>query len=101
LKLIYFQLSLTNLVYSLSLYYLGTNPISTKVPEKESHHPAFSLEKHNNIFGFSILIITHITGTLIFNLMQPTAGSKYFSQFAENNVSSENNRGQNVHKQIN
>ncbi|KAI8876384.1 Gaa1-domain-containing protein [Backusella circina FSU 941] len=71
---------------SLSLYYLGTNPISTKAPEKEAEPPAFSLEKHNTVFGFSILTITHITGTLIFNLMQPAIGSKYFSQLTENNT---------------
>lgn len=71
---------------SLSLYYLGTKPIELKKEDGEKKGlcpPAYSLEKRHTLFAFSILIITHVTGIVIFNLMQPSFGWNYLSQFTE------------------
>jgi glycosylphosphatidylinositol transamidase len=80
---------------SLVLYYLGTKPITLPYVEvvekgKETKSmmipPAYSLQKRHTMYAFSILITTHVTGIIIFNLMQPTFGWKYLSQFTENEV---------------
>lgn len=73
---------------SMALYYLGTKEIvSSNVEKKGTIPPAYSLEKRHTMFAFSILIISHVTGIIIFNLMQPTFGWKYFVQFTEAEVS--------------
>ena len=69
---------------SLALYYLGTRPIE---PEKTDILTAYSLQKRHTLFAFIILIITHVAGVVIFNLMQPTFGWKYLAQFTEAEVS--------------
>ncbi|KAG2203760.1 hypothetical protein INT47_012693, partial [Mucor saturninus] len=70
---------------SMALYYLGTKEIPNANVEKTGKiPPAYSLEKRHTMFAFTILIITHVTGVIIFNLMQPTFGWKYLVQFAEN-----------------
>lgn len=74
---------------SLSLYYLGTKPIELEKEEGEKkglNPPAYSLQKRHTLFAFSILTITHVTGIAIFNLMQPSFGWKYLSQFTEDEV---------------
>lgn len=77
---------------SLALYYLGTKPIVLNKEEEEktekiiSSPPAYSLQKRHTMFAFSILIMTHVSGIIIFNLMQPTFGWKYLGQFTENEV---------------
>ncbi|KAI8643787.1 Gaa1-like protein [Parasitella parasitica] len=65
---------------SLTLYYLGTRPV---VPEKTNILTAYSLKKRHTLFAFTILIITHAAGVIIFSLMQPTFGYRYLSQFTE------------------
>jgi glycosylphosphatidylinositol transamidase len=69
---------------SLSLYYLGTKKIT--VNTEKTATPAYSLEKRHTLFAFTILILTHITGIVVFNIMQPTFGWKYLGQFTENEV---------------
>lgn len=75
--------------YSLSLYYLGTKESTFQLPEKVKGMeapPAYSLEKRNILFAFTVLIITHIAGIVIFNLIQPSLGLKYLNRFSEKNV---------------
>ncbi|CEP13311.1 hypothetical protein [Parasitella parasitica] len=69
---------------SLALYYLGTRPL---VPEKTAILTAYSLKKRHTLFAFTILIITHVAGLVIFSLMQPTFGYRYLSRFTEAEVS--------------
>lgn len=69
---------------SLALYYLGTKPIE---PEKTDVTTAYSLGKRHISFAFTVLTITHVAGIAIFNLMQPSFGWKYLSQFSETEVS--------------
>ena len=76
------------ILQSLSLYYLGTKPITLQTNEKIP--PAYSLKKRHTMFAFSILIVTHLTGVIIFNLMQPSFGWKYLDQFTENEVKTTN-----------
>lgn len=72
---------------SLTLYYLGTRKITVGPSQKAAKiPPAYSLEKRHTLFAFTILILTHITGILAFNIMQPTFGWKYLGQFTENEV---------------
>lgn len=73
---------------SLSLYYLGTKPVALEKLSDEKNPAAYSLQKRHTMFAFSILIITHVTGIIIFNLMQPSFGWKYLDQFAESEVNS-------------
>ncbi|KAI9361384.1 Gaa1-like protein [Pilaira anomala] len=72
---------------SLALYYLGTKEIKQPSSASEKNQviipPAYSLQKRHTMFAFSILIISHITGIIIFNLMQPSFGWKYLAQFEE------------------
>lgn len=68
---------------SLALYYLGTKPIE---PEKTDVSTAYSLGKRHTLFAFTVLTITHVAGIAIFNLMQPSFGWKYLSQFTEAEV---------------
>ncbi|KAG1085899.1 hypothetical protein G6F42_021204 [Rhizopus arrhizus] len=65
---------------SLALYYLGTKPVE---PEKTDVTTAYSLGKRHISFAFTVLTITHVAGIAIFNLMQPSFGWKYLSQFTE------------------
>ncbi|KAI9487195.1 MAG: Gaa1-like protein [Benjaminiella poitrasii] len=70
---------------SLSLYYLGTKK-KTYNPENEKKDfipPAYSLEKRHTLFAFTVLIITHVSGIIIFYVMQPSFGWTYLSQFDE------------------
>lgn len=69
---------------SLSLYYFGTKPIK---PEKTDILTAYSIEKRHTLFAFTVLIITHVAGIVIFNLMQPSFGWKYLARFADQEVS--------------
>jgi glycosylphosphatidylinositol transamidase len=72
---------------SLVLYYLGSKPVQLPSENKDAIPPAYSLQKRHTMFAFSILTITHVTGIIIFNLMQPTFGWRYLAQFEENQVS--------------
>ncbi|KAI7901964.1 Gaa1-like protein [Cokeromyces recurvatus] len=72
---------------SLSLYYLGTKKNIYRPEEMKKENnlipPAYSLKKRHTVFGFTVLIITHITGIIIFYIMQPSFGWKYLYQFDE------------------
>lgn len=72
---------------ALALYYLGSKRVQMPSEKKDTIPPAYSLQKRHTMFAFSILIITHVTGIIIFNLMQPTFGWRYLAQFEENQVS--------------
>ncbi|GAA5811384.1 hypothetical protein MFLAVUS_004819 [Mucor flavus] len=69
---------------ALALYYLGSKRVQMPLEKKDTIPPAYSLQKRHTMFAFSILIITHVTGIIIFNLMQPTFGWRYLAQFEEN-----------------
>lgn len=74
---------------SLALYYLGTKEIKQPSSSEKNQviiPPAYSLQKRHTLFAFSILIISHITGIIIFNLMQPSFGWKYLAQLEEKQV---------------
>ncbi|KAI8969002.1 Gaa1-like protein [Mycotypha africana] len=81
---------------SLSLYYLGTkkqtldnlsagtstdataSKIAGMVP------PAYSLKKRHIRFPFTIMIIVHMAGLVIFNILQPSFGWNYLGHLKEN-----------------
>lgn len=72
---------------ALALYYLGSKQVQLPLEKKDTIPPAYSLQKRHTMFAFSILILTHVTGVIVFNLMQPTFGWTYLAQFEENQVS--------------
>ncbi|RCH85233.1 hypothetical protein CU098_008595, partial [Rhizopus stolonifer] len=66
---------------SLSLYYVGTKePV---MPADKQALPAYSIEKRHTLFGFRILILTHVAGLVIFNMIQPHFGWKYLDRFEQ------------------
>ncbi|CAO3701188.1 unnamed protein product [Rhizopus stolonifer] len=66
------------IIQSLVLYYLGSVPIHIDTLKK-----TIAGKKRHHLFAFTILIITHAAGAVIFNIMQPSFGAKYLAQFSK------------------
>ncbi|KAI9024469.1 Gaa1-like protein [Phycomyces nitens] len=64
---------------SLVLYYL---PLDTTSSLNTEYPPAFTVEKKNISFAFSILAATHLAGVLIFYVIQPTFGQQFIGIFS-------------------